>query len=263
MRVFTTVQIIPSGKGAVRQVNLYRWQLRLIALLVSLTIVVVALAAYYGTTVLMSAAESERLREENSFLKSENENYRQALSILDSVQAEQERLLAVGATLLGPADSVPELAAAAERPESRSADEALEEHVRRYRKSDKAAGEARPSIKPVIGVVTQRWKEGGSDHQGVDIAALLNDPVYAASSGTVVEAGDRKDLGLTVVLDHGEGWKTLYAHLNRILVAKGDLVHRGSSIGTIGMTGNTTGPHLHYEVLKNDKRQDPSLFFMD
>lgn len=262
MRVFTTVQIIPSGKGTVRQFNLYRWQLRLIAVLVSLTAVVVALAAYYGTTVLMSAAESERLREENSFLKSENENYRQALSILDSVQAEQERLHVVGAVLLGPTDSVPELAAAS-RAEGRTGDEELEEHVRRYRKSEKKTGESRPSIKPVIGVVTQRWKERGSDHQGVDIAALLNDPVYAAATGEVVEAGDRGDLGLTVELDHGEGWRTVYAHLNRILVRKGDVVNRGSSVGTIGMTGNTTGPHLHYEVLKNGKRQDPSLFFMD
>jgi len=73
----------------------------------------------------------------------------------------------------------------------------------------------------------------------------------------------KEDLGLVVTIEHGEGWSTLYAHLNRALVKKGDAVRRGTSIGTIGMTGNTTGPHLHYEVRLKGEPQDPSEFFMD
>ena len=183
MRSFVTIQAIPAGKGKIRQFVLYRWQLTLIALFVSAVVVTMALAGYYSATVLVSALEAQRLQTENRELAAENDRYRQALIVLDSVRAEQDRLHRIGRTLLGPADSVPELVAArAGRPEG---DEQLEEYVKRYRRDAERGTGARPSIKPVIGVVTQRWKENGTDHQGVDIAAILNDPVYAAASGVV------------------------------------------------------------------------------
>ena len=261
MSSFVTIQAIPTGKGKIRQFVLYRWQLTLIALFVSAVVVTMALAGYYSATVLVSALEAQRLQTENRELAAENDRYRQALIVLDSVRAEQDRLHRIGRTLLGPADSVPELVAArAGRPEG---DEQLEEYVKRYRRDAERGTGARPSIKPVIGVVTQRWKENGTDHQGVDIAAILNDPVYAAASGVVTSVAKKEDLGLVVTIEHGEGWSTLYAHLNRALVKKGDAVRRGTSIGTIGMTGNTTGPHLHYEVRLKGEPQDPSEFFMD
>ncbi len=85
-------------------------------------------------------------------------------------------------------------------------------------------------------------------HLGVDLIAPAGTPVRAAGSGRVVRAGWDGPFGLTVEIDHGNGLRTRYAHLARILVRPGALVEAGRPIGRLGDTGRTTGPHLHYEV---------------
>lgn len=88
---------------------------------------------------------------------------------------------------------------------------------------------------------------GSSNHQGVDINGRLGDPVYATADGAVQFAGDRGSYGNLIILDHGGGTETRYAHLSRIGVERGQRVNRGDLIGYIGSTGGSTGPHLHYE----------------
>jgi murein DD-endopeptidase MepM/ murein hydrolase activator NlpD len=89
-------------------------------------------------------------------------------------------------------------------------------------------------------------------HPGLDIAAHLGDPIYASDSGVVVFAGwSTVGYGRMVVIDHGNGWQTLYAHLSQIKVACGQGVLQGSVIGLAGSTGNSTGPHLHFEMLSD------------
>jgi murein DD-endopeptidase MepM/ murein hydrolase activator NlpD len=91
------------------------------------------------------------------------------------------------------------------------------------------------------------------NHYGIDIAGKLGYPVYAVDNGVVVYAGwNNWGYGNVVVIDHGNGWQSLYAHLSRILVQCGQGVTQGEVIGAIGSTGNSTGPHLHFE-LRNDK----------
>ncbi|UUZ92183.1 peptidoglycan DD-metalloendopeptidase family protein [Paenibacillus sp. P25] len=97
-----------------------------------------------------------------------------------------------------------------------------------------------------------------SFHRGIDIAGKLNDPVYAATAGTVHAAGYDKLHGNHVVLDHGRGLHTWYMHLNAVEVHKGDRVSKGQAIGRLGSTGRSTGPHLHYEVQQGGKSQDPN-----
>ena len=97
-------------------------------------------------------------------------------------------------------------------------------------------------------------------HYGVDIAGLLGTPVVAAADGTVAVAGRRGTLGLVVVIDHGYGLRTLYAHLSRILVRPGQQVIKGQPIGAIGNTGLSTGPHLHYEVHVRGRPVNPFTF---
>ncbi|MBM5827746.1 MAG: M23 family metallopeptidase [Cyanobacteria bacterium M_surface_7_m2_040] len=85
-------------------------------------------------------------------------------------------------------------------------------------------------------------------HTGVDFAAPSGTPVLAALSGTVVLAESLSGYGLTVILDHGRGLQTLYAHLQQIEVTVGSSLNEGEPLGRVGMTGTATGPHLHFEL---------------
>lgn len=94
-------------------------------------------------------------------------------------------------------------------------------------------------------------------HAGIDFRGATGTPVLAAASGIVVSAGGRGGYGNTVVVDHGGSLATLYAHQSRLAVAGGDRVQRGQVIGTVGSTGFSTGPHLHFEVRVNGTPVDP------
>lgn len=97
-----------------------------------------------------------------------------------------------------------------------------------------------------------------SYHKGIDIAALTGDPVWASDSGTVVYAGwNDTGYGYMVMIDHNNGYATLYAHLSAIYVSCGSNVSQGTVLGAAGATGNTTGPHLHFEVRLNSGFVNP------
>jgi murein DD-endopeptidase MepM/ murein hydrolase activator NlpD len=111
---------------------------------------------------------------------------------------------------------------------------------------------------PTAGYVTQGYKRY---HLALDIARAVGTPVKAADNGYVVAAGWSNDgYGNHIVIDHGNGYQTLYAHLNRIYVKVGDVVGKGAEIGQMGSTGRSTGPHLHFEIRKNGARLNPISF---
>ncbi len=92
----------------------------------------------------------------------------------------------------------------------------------------------------------------------LDIANRLGTPVVASDGGRVVFAGwDNTGYGYSVVIDHGNGYRTRYAHFSYYYVNYGDYVNQGAVIGKVGSTGRSTGPHLHFEVLKNGWRVNP------
>ncbi|GAB3131627.1 peptidoglycan DD-metalloendopeptidase family protein [Novispirillum itersonii] len=97
-------------------------------------------------------------------------------------------------------------------------------------------------------------------HEGMDMSAEYKSPVYATGSGKVIYAGWRGRYGRLVEIDHGNGLKTRYGHLNRVLVKKGEQVDRTSLIGLLGNSGRSTGAHLHYEVIVNDRPRNPDRF---
>ncbi len=103
--------------------------------------------------------------------------------------------------------------------------------------------------------ILKRWRP----HHGIDYAAPYGTPVHAVASGRVVFAGWRGGYGRTVVIKHKNGYSTLYGHLSRILVRVGQHVDQGQTIGLVGSTGLSTGPHLHYEVRHYGRRINPSL----
>ena len=97
-----------------------------------------------------------------------------------------------------------------------------------------------------------------TNHSGIDIDGETGDPVYAADNGVVVYSGwNNWGYGNVVVINHGNGWQTLYAHLNAYNVSCGQSVWQGSVIGAIGNTGNSSGSHLHYEMMYNGTKVNP------
>jgi murein DD-endopeptidase MepM/ murein hydrolase activator NlpD len=127
-----------------------------------------------------------------------------------------------------------------------------------------ALAAATPSIWPAIGWLSAQFGsredpiEGGAEyHTGIDISLSTGEPVYATAAGAIESAANSGAYGNLVVIDHGYGLKTRYAHLSAFAVAAGDHVERGRIIGYVGTTGRTTGPHLHYELLVNGQLTDP------
>jgi len=98
---------------------------------------------------------------------------------------------------------------------------------------------------------------GNRYHAGIDLAAPLGTPVRAARDGLVVRAGWWGTYGYVVVIDHGDGAETRYAHLSSFAVAAGDAVRQGDVIGAVGSTGASTGPHLHFEIRFEGAAVDP------
>lgn len=114
---------------------------------------------------------------------------------------------------------------------------------------------------PSAGIVTSsfgpRW---GRQHEGIDIAAPTGTPLYAVQSGSIANAGVLSGYGNVVIIDHGGGFTTIYAHLSEIYVSAGQSVGQGANIGLMGCTGSCTGPHLHFETRINGIAQDPMLY---
>jgi murein DD-endopeptidase MepM/ murein hydrolase activator NlpD len=101
---------------------------------------------------------------------------------------------------------------------------------------------------------------GSGRHEGIDLSAPEGTPVRTPAAGVVRVAEKFGRWGRMVVVDHGGGWQTRYAHLKRIKVSKGRTLDRGDVIGTVGKSGNATGFHLHYEILRYGRPVDPKPF---
>ena len=115
--------------------------------------------------------------------------------------------------------------------------------------------------RPISGTISSRFGSRSSVrssiHTGLDIAARLGTPIKAAAGGTVVHAGWKGSLGKLIVISHGNGVQTYYAHCNSIGVSVGQKVSQGEVIGKVGSTGNSTGPHLHLEIRVNGVAYNP------
>ncbi len=112
------------------------------------------------------------------------------------------------------------------------------------------------------GVISSEFGIRGSRrHKGMDIAARTGEPIHAVSSGRVIYAGNRmRGYGNALIVQHSDSTTSLYAHAKRLRARKGDRVERGSTIATVGSTGRSTGPHLHFEIRVGTKARNPRDF---
>ena len=116
-------------------------------------------------------------------------------------------------------------------------------------------------IKPISGTITSRYGgRWGSVHTGLDIATSSGTSIKAAAGGTVSYAGWKGSYGNLVVISHGNGIQTYYAHCSSLLVSAGQSVSQGQVIARVGSTGNSTGPHLHFEIRKNGTTLNPQNY---
>jgi murein DD-endopeptidase MepM/ murein hydrolase activator NlpD len=238
---------------------------------------VVLCGLLYGFYGLTQQAEHLRIERENRRLRAENDKQRQQLQSLnnrvDAVEDQSRKLAEVSGVdnatqpprgQGGPARPVDSAAALASL-EAKTAK--LEREMRMYESFIRFHG-ARPSIWPVFGTLESGVGgrrnpfsgRGFEYHEGQDIDANFGAPVQAAASGRVIIAGWQRGYGKVVYVDHGNGLSTRYGHLSEIDVAVGQTVTQGQTIGLVGSTGRSTGPHLHYEVRVNNQPVDPKPY---
>ncbi|MEA3280094.1 MAG: M23 family metallopeptidase [Thermodesulfobacteriota bacterium] len=127
-----------------------------------------------------------------------------------------------------------------------------------------------PAIRPTKGWISSRFGYRKSPftglrefHKGLDIATKNGTPIIASADGIVTYAGRKRLMGRMIVIDHGHGMVTRYAHLEKILKKSGEPVKRGDTIGLVGNTGRSTGPHLHYEVRLNGIPVNPERYILN
>ena len=260
------------SRSHIRRISMHKRWLKVSALVM----IAVAGGLLYGFYGLTQQAAHLRIDHENQRLRAENEKQKEQLQSLnnrvDAVEdatrklteisgvTEQQATRGQGGPAI-PVDSAASLAALVAKTAK------LERELHAYEEALRLRG-VTPSIWPVVGklesgVGGRRNPFGGRGyeyHQGQDIDAAYGTPVAVAATGKVIIAGWQRGYGNVVYVDHGSGLSTRYGHLSRIDVTIGQDVTLGQTIGLVGSTGRSTGPHLHYEVRINNQPVDPRKY---
>jgi murein DD-endopeptidase MepM/ murein hydrolase activator NlpD len=294
-----TLIVVPDRHAEAKRFQVkVAWLVQAAAVIALIIAVSLGLFLHYGQVV-SQARENPALREENLKLQSELSVIREQLAhvsaTLDRVErfdqklramtllSDPQRNLAMGPTepapsdtgenqFVRPADAAP--AALAQKLDKISAEATRQEQslqeLQEYFQNQRSLLASVPSIWPVRGWVTSdfgsRLDPYTSErvmHAGLDIAGTAGKEIMSPADGVVVFAGLEGGYGNVVVIDHGYGIKTRYGHLSSFSVKPGERLERGKVFSTMGNTGRSTGPHLHYEVRVNGVAQNPRKFILD
>ena len=298
-QIFTVI-VVSDHSQAVRKFRVPRQWLRKAAYGGGVLALLVLLGAGHYFALLGSASENAVLKEENAQLRSQillvQEKVAHISATLDRVERfdaklrtavtqlqDPERNLAIGpvgnadqdATIPGPAPAaeanltaLPGKLSSLDTEASRQ-EQSLRE-LQEYFDDQRSLLASTPSIWPTRGWVTSDfgtridpYTADRKMHQGMDIATPHGQPIYTPSDGTVVFVGTEGGYGKVLVVDHGYGVKTRYGHLSEIHVKLGQRVSRGDRVASVGNTGLSTGPHLHYEVRVNGIPENPRKFILE
>jgi murein DD-endopeptidase MepM/ murein hydrolase activator NlpD len=290
-----TVVVIPSDGGSMFQWRLSPWLLAFFALLCGALIVAAAYIVGQDAKGRIDYAKAAELRLANQRVAADLAHGREALLRVAKLEGELRRMLKFktekallkGQAIGGPTDEdvqhLAELLDQAPEEAVRDAERSMVdlmqaarerekkfEEIRRYVRKKSTLLASRPTTWPVRGWVSSGFGDRNSPltgakgfHTGVDIANDMGSPIHATADGEVSFAGWEGGYGKLVVVRHGNGYSTYYGHLSEIKAAVGRSVKRGEVVGLMGATGNTTGPHLHYEVRVFGAAVNPSKYLED
>ncbi|HEV8151061.1 MAG TPA: M23 family metallopeptidase [Gemmatimonadales bacterium] len=294
-----TIVVVPQGSSATKIIELSHTALKLLGSVALAASLLLLLLGYATVRRSLNLARADRLERENALLAADLDQLHGRLSTLNETisgleqQDNKLRLLAN----LDPID--PQVYAAGiggprptANPSSESSEllgraasvrvdlNALLRRARLLASSFREAGDslalhserlaATPSIMPTTGWLSSAFSRmrvhpilhEARPHEGIDVTAPMGAPIEAPANGTVVQSGWEAGYGNMIVIDHGYGVTTKFAHASRILVRVGDKVQRGELIAQVGNTGLSTGPHLHYEVHVNGRPVDPRRYIL-
>ncbi len=251
---FVTIVIHRDGNVDSRTIRLPLWAVRATLIATGSIAILVLVGAVLYAPIVRTAARVPGLQRNVARLEQENAQVRQLARTLNEVEA---RYAQVRAMLGG--NIVP--------PESRTPSQQLPSAYALYAGAPGAqtryeTGPSVPSHWPLdeAGVITRgqvRAGSGDESHPGMDIAVPMDTPIRAAGGGVVAQTGFDPEYGLFAIINHPDGYQTLYGHASRIVVQAGDSVEAGQVIGLSGSTGRSTGPHLHFEIRRDGKSIDP------
>lgn len=289
-RRLNTIIIVPHSKAKFIKLSFSSRSLIVAGVSVAIAIVLSAIAIGFTGSAVGRRAEVARLQAENAELADVNTRLEQTISDvqgrLDEFEERAARLaLAAGmgpdaapvgggsgggerVGSGGPYDRMPETPEVLVLQGDRIAQQ-LESVQQALDRQDETLAST-PTVAPAMGVITDGFGRRSDPftgrqafHTGLDISARRGTSIAAPADGVVVFAGRNGGLGKSVRVSHGFGITTVYGHLDTINVAPGDEIHRGDKLGTLGNTGRSTGPHLHYEVHVDGKAVNPLYYILD
>lgn len=260
---YIRIQWIPENSGKIKNFKLHPWFWKFLKVFFVFSLILVIAFFLIAGNLVKKAIELEKIKQENTILVKKQSKYEEFFTSLDSLYLIDSKIQNIIGLFIE--NDTTKLLSSFDKINSE-----IENNVNneidfegRYGwrpLSEKIKAEKIPDVIPVSGVISKAYLEK-EKHFGVDFAAKDEDPVYASASGVVEFVKKTEDLGLTIQIDHQNGYKTSYSHLNKSNVKEGKKVSKGDMIGFVGSTGKTSGPHLHYVIQKDGKYINPETFF--
>lgn len=255
-----TIVIHRDGALESRQVRLPRWAARAIVTVLGVAAVAIAAAAIFWGPIVSAAARAPLLEHQVAQLRRENERVNQLARLLDDAEAKYAHLRGMlGVDVMPPPLTANDSGAAVDS--GLFVAPAIFARAPNTDTSGAALGPTIPSKWPlaVHAFRTRGLSTGDSSeqHSGIDLAVPVGTEVRAAGGGIVAETGTDSAYGLFVLLQHPDQYQTMYGHLSRVMVTRGDRVKEGQVIALTGSSGHSTAPHLHFEIRHRGRSVDP------
>jgi len=259
-----TLMVHRDGSLKSREIHVPRWMVRAAAIAGAVVVVaVVVIVAAYGPIVAAAAREPLLARQVKQ-LTQETRRVAELAAALDDAEARYAQLRGMlGAQIGAPPEAASAVSTASE--ERLYVAPPLLARAPGDRGDSGTTTEAGPSVPHLWPLVVPSYRTRGmvgpnsrqESHPGVDLAVPVGSDVRATGGGLVREAGQDSAYGLYVLIQHPEGYESMYGHLSRLLVARNDAVRAGQVIALSGNTGHSTAPHLHFEIRRGGKSVDP------